>query len=221
MDANYNLTTLISRVKTRLHDEEYSDDTITQFLNDAYLEILGDSEYQFLERRYVATTQCSDILLLPPDFQVLKLMTATTDTGRRPLRYKPSQVFFDNERASNLNYYDYTIFGNNLFYGLPDISDEVDAEGDEKFYTIDLYYLAKPKMLVQPTDTPVIPYEFSEALVLSALARAERLRDNFDYAAIYENKCENLVTSMKARYCPRQLQGENRAKLPVMETLRH
>jgi hypothetical protein len=76
-------------------------------------------------------------------------------------------------------------------------------------------------MLAQPTDKPVIPYEYGEALLLGALARAEQLRDNFDYAQIYENKKEELITNMKERYCPRQQEGENRAKLPVFQKTRY
>ena len=101
------------------------------------------------------------------------------------------------------------------------MSDETDDDGDEKFYRIMLYYLAKPLPLVNSEDVPIIPYEFGEILVMGALARAERLRDNFDYAAIYENKYDELVTNMKLRYCPRQISNENRAKLPVVERLRH
>ena len=62
MDANYNLGGLISRVKVRLDDEEYPDDTITQFLNDALFDALGEAHYQFLEKIYTATTQTPSIL---------------------------------------------------------------------------------------------------------------------------------------------------------------
>ena len=76
-------------------------------------------------------------------------------------------------------------------------------------------------MLVNDTDKPLIPYEFGEILVLGALARCERRRDNFDYAGVYEAKMDELVTNMKLRYCPRQLANENRAKLPVIVKTRH
>ena len=104
---------------------------------------------------------------------------------------------------------------------MPNIEDVKDDDGEEMFYTLDLYYLAKPKKLVNGNDRPVIPYEYGEALVLLAQARAEQLRDNFDYAQIYENKADDLITSMKERYCPRQQEGGNRAKLPVFQILRH
>jgi hypothetical protein len=160
-------------------------------------------------------------MFLPPDYQTLIHLTATKDHNKHALRYIPSRQFFDTGKNASVKNYTYTIFGNQLYYSLPDIEGELDEEGDEKFYTLDLYYLARPKMLVQPTDKPVIPYEYGEALLLGALARAEQLRDNFDYAQIYENKKEELITNMKERYCPRQQEGENRAKLPVFQKTRY
>jgi hypothetical protein len=221
MDANYNLSGLTDRIKARLKDAQYSDTDIQQFINDAYFDILGDTAYQFLEKAYRASTQDGGPMFLPPDYQTLIHLTATKDHNKHALRYIPSRQFFDTGKNASVKNYTYTIFGNQLYYSLPDIEGELDEEGDEKFYTLDLYYLAKPKMLVQPTDEPVIPYEYGEALLLGALARAEQLRDNFDYAQIYENKKEELITNMKERYCPRQQEGENRAKLPVFQKTRY
>ena len=221
MDANYNLSGITDRIKARLKDAQYSDTDIQQFINDAYFDILGDTAYQFLEKAYRASTQDGGPMFLPPDYQTLIHLTATKDHNKHALRYIPSRQFFDTGKNASVKNYTYTIFGNQLYYSLPDIEGELDEEGDEKFYTLDLYYLARPKMLVQPTDKPVIPYEYGEALLLGALARAEQLRDNFDYAQIYENKKEELITNMKERYCPRQQEGENRAKLPVFQKTRY
>lgn len=221
MDANYNLSGLTDRIKARLKDAQYSDTDIQQFINDAYFDILGDTAYQFLEKAYRASTQDGGPMFLPPDYQTLIHLTATKDHNKHALRYIPSRQFFNTGKNASVKNYTYTIFGNQLYYSLPDIEGELDEEGDEKFYTLDLYYLARPKMLVQPTDKPVIPYEYGEALLLGALARAEQLRDNFDYAQIYENKKEELITNMKERYCPRQQEGENRAKLPVFQKTRY
>ena len=221
MDANYNLSGLINRIKVRLDDEEYPDDTITQFLNDALFDALGEAHYQFLEKIYVSATQEPGVMLLPPDFQAAINLTAKMDNNLWPFRYMPYNDFMDRQRGSGTKNYRFTIFGKNLFYDVPSVSDDEYEDGDEHFYEMTLYYLAKPLPLVNGTDVPVIPYEFGEILVMGALARAERLRDNFDYAAIYENKYDELVTNMKLRYCPRQLEGENKAKLPVAQRLRH
>ena len=217
MDANYNLSGLISRVKTRLNDAEYSDDTIKEFINDAYLDILGDAEYQFLERIVRQYADNSSFMMLPPNFQTVICLTAKINGNVTPLHYIPKGEYFSTDRESGVNNYAYTSFANQILFSLPDISEN----NTDDYYEMTLYYLARPCLLVNDTDVPVIPPEFSEVIVLGALARAERRRDNFDYAAVYENKCDDLITNMKLRYCPRQLQGENRAKLPVVQRLRH
>lgn len=221
MDANYNLSGLINRIKVRLDDDEYPDTTIVQFLNDALFDALGEAHYQFLEKIYVATTQQSGVLPLPGDYQTLITMTAKIGNNVWPFRYMDYKEFLNMDRENGAKNYRFTVFGGKLLYNVPDVSAEIDEDGDDKFYELSLYYLAKPLPLSQPTDVPVIPYEFGEVLVMGALARAERLRDNFDYAAIYENKYDELVTNMKLRYCPRQASYENRATLPVAERLRH
>ena len=221
MDANYNLSGLINRIKARLKDADYSDSDITQFINDAYFDILGEEHYQFLEKHYISYTQTGGIVLLPKDFQTTIHLTASDDHGMRRLEYIDSRRFFNAPKGSALKHYKYTVFANKLYYDVPSIDDGETQNDDEHFYTLDLHYLAKPLPLSDATDVPVIPYEFGEALLLGALSRAEQLRDNFDFAQIYDNKREDLLTNMKLRYCPRQLEGENRAKLPVFQRLRH
>ena len=216
MDSNYNLGGLIARIKTKLDDQEFPDETITQFLNDAYFDVLGDEEYQFLEKIFKAATQGSDILPLPSNFQSLFTLVAKGEQGLMPLEYMPKEDFFALAKDDSRKNYKYTIFGNQLFYGLPNIENDKTPTGDDKFYELSLYYLAKPRAMVSETDKPLIPAEFSEILVLGALARCEQRRDNFDYAGIYEAKMDELVTNMKLRYCPRQLTNANRAKLPVI-----
>lgn len=221
MDANYNLSGLINRIKVRLDDEEYPDTTITQFLNDALFDALGEAHYQFLEKIYKATTQAPGVLPLPRNYQTLVTMTAKMDNNVWPFEYMDYKAFLNREKGDGVKNYRFTIYGDQLFYDVPDVTHDEYEDGEERFYEITLYYLAKPLPLENSTDVPIIPYEFGELLVMGALARAERLRDNFDYAAIYENKYDELVTNMKLRYCPRQASYENRAKLPVAERLRH
>ena len=220
MDSNYNLGGLTSRIKARLKDADYSDADIVQFINDTYFDILGEAHYQFLEKHYRASTQESGVLLLPRDFQTIIHLTATKDHNRWPVRYLDDRDFFDHTKDAGVKNFTYTVFGNELFYSVPNVSDD-EVGDEEQFFTLDLFYLAKPLALASSTDKPVIPAEFGEALVLGALSRAEQLRDNFDYAQIYENKKEDIVLNMKQRYCPRQLEGENRAHLPVFQRLRH
>ena len=218
MDSNYNLAGLRTRIKDKLDDQEYPDDVINRFINDAYLDVLGDGEYQFLEKMYQGATQDGGVLPLPSNYQSLFTLTATDNHGTKALEYMPKEDYFTKGKGGKP--YRYTIFADQLFYDLPSIENE-EENGEEQFYDLRLYYLAKPKMLVNDADKPLIPYEFGEILVLGALARCERRRDNFDYAGVYEAKLDELVTNMKLRYCPRQLANENRAKLPVIVKTRH
>lgn len=220
MDANYNLQGLVGRIKARLKDAEFSDEDIVQFINDAYFEILGETRYQFLEKYYQQQTQTSGTVLLPRDFQSTILLTAFDGKNTTELKYKPSQDFLSEIGEPN-NDYCYSVYGNRLFFGLPDISNDLDENGDERFYTLNLYYQGKPSTLTDVTDKPVIPAEYGEALILRALARCEQNRDNFDYAAIYENKADEILVNMNERYCPRQQQDANRARLPLTLRARH
>jgi hypothetical protein len=216
MDSNYNLGGLIARIKDKLDDQEFPAETITQFINDAYFDIMGEEHYQFLERKYKAAAQKSGVLVLPRDFQSVVAFTAKDGKNLWPFRYMPYNDYLSIEKDSGIKNYRYTLFGNELFYTVPNIEDDDYEDGEERFYDLNMYYLARPLPLARETDVPLIPYEFGEILVLGALARCERRRDNFDYAAIYENKLDELVTNMKLRYCPRQQSGSNRARLPFM-----
>ena len=218
MDSNYNLAGLTARIKDKLDDQEYPEDVIARFINDAYFDVVGDEEYQFLEKMYQGATQEGGVLPLPSNYQSLFTLTAKSDHGTKALEYMSKEEYFTHGKGDKP--YKYTIFADQLFYDVPSIEGE-DENGEEKFYDLRLYYLAKPKMLVNPTDKPLIPYEFGDILVLGALARCERRRDHFDYAGVYESKMDELVTNMKLRYCPRQLANENRAKLPVIVKTRH
>ena len=53
---DYTLETLTNILRTRLQDEDFDGDTLTQFLNDSLNEILGEDKYSFMQRidKYIA-----------------------------------------------------------------------------------------------------------------------------------------------------------------------
>lgn len=214
--ANYNLGGLINRLQTRLDDAEYPADTLTQYLNDTLFEVLGEAHYQFLERIFKQYADGSGMFMLPCDYQTVLNFTYKLNGNVAPFKYMPAKDFMSMDKHDGVKNYYYTVYAGQIFFSLPPIGDN-----NDDYYELTLYYLAKPQALSQNTDVPIIPQEFGEILVLGAQMRAERGRDNFDYAGIYKNEYDELVTNMKLRYCPRQLEGENRAKLPVVQRLRH
>ena len=68
MGANYNLVSLVDRVRARLKDADFSTKNITQFINDAYFEVLSETHYNFTERKYEVTAVKGGELTLLCDF---------------------------------------------------------------------------------------------------------------------------------------------------------
>ena len=214
MDADYNLENLVATVKDELQDESYDDNRIVRYLNQTYLETFGEVPYSFFEKTYSYETIDSGELEAPNDFQTMIRLVVERDKMKMPLHYvAPSKYFAEYE---GMKVYQYTVIGNSVHYKLPK---EFDCDHDDtvpdNYYTLKMYYVAKPVKLVNDTDVPLIPSEYSEILVLGALARAERRRGNYDFAQIYDNQKNELITNMAMRYGPRQLNGENRAEPPV------
>lgn len=214
MDANYNLSTLVEDVKDELQDESYSDSRIIRYLNEAYFETFGEVPYSFFEKVYSYETIDSGELETPKDFQSMIRLVAEKGKMKMPLKYvEPSRYFAEYE---GMRIYTYTIIGNVAHYYLPKVEcNEVNDSDPDDYYTLKMYYVAKPVKLVNPNDKPLIPSEYGEILILGALARAERRRGNYDFAQIYDNQKSELITNMAMRYGPRQLNGENRARIPV------
>lgn len=214
MDANYNLGTLVSDIKDELQDESYDENRIIRYINQAYFETFGEVPYSFFEKTYKYETIDHGILQVPNDFQSVIRLVVEKERMKMPLRYLDPRKYYAAIEGQKV--YRYTLIGNEIHFYLPD---DYQCNGDnttpDNFYTVKLYYEAKPVALANPTDVPLIPSEYGEILVLGALERAERRRGNYDFAQIYENRKNELITNMSLRYGPRQLEGENRAFPPV------
>lgn len=214
MDANYNLGTLVSDIKDELQDESYNESRIIRYINQAYFEVFGEVPYNFFEKVYKYETIDSGELQVPRDFQSVIRLVVEKDKMKMPLTYVAPREYF--AEYDGMKVYQYTLIGNQIHFHLPDEfnCDDDDLVPDE-FYTVKLYYEAKPVALAESTDVPLIPSEYGEILVLGALARAERRRGNYDFAQIYENRENELITNMAMRYGPRQLEMGNRSYSPV------
>ena len=202
---DYTLENLISILRKRLQDEEFDKGILTTFLNESLNEILGEDKYPFMQRIDGYTGFEEGEISLPPFYAGTFFIYANKDgQPRHEVKYiAPERFFNDTEKRHMV----YTIFANTMFYRLLD-----ESEGGG--YNITHLYLTNPLPLVKDTDHTPIPPQYMEALVLGAMARAEQLRDNFDYAQIYKNEQDQILTNMKLRYGPGNLTAENTATLP-------
>lgn len=214
MDADYNLGTLVSEVQDELQDESYTPSRIIRYINQTYLEVFGEVPYNFFEKTYKYETIDSGEMQVPDDFQSVIRIVVERDKMKMPLKYLAPSKYFAAIEGEKV--YRYTQIGNEIHFYLPkDYNCDGDDETPDKFYTIKLYYEAKPVKLVNDSDVPLLPAEYGEILILGAMVRAERRRGNYDFAQIYDNHKNELITNMAMRYGPRQLDGENRALPPV------
>ena len=201
----YTLETLKNLLRKRLQDEDFDGDTLTHFLNQSQSEILGEDKYPFMQRIDQYTADEKGEISLPPFYAgTFYIYAKKCGQPREELNYMAPEEFFDHTSKHSMVY---TVFANTLFY-------QIYKDKDCSDFNITHLYLVNPLPLVNETDVSPIPEQYVEALLLGALYRAEQLRDNFDFAQIYQNKQEELLTNMKLRYGPGNLTAQNVAKLP-------
>ena len=206
---DYTLEALKNILRKRLQDEEFDGDTLKLFLNQSLNEILGEDKYPFMQRidQYIAEPDGE--INLPLGYGGTFYLYAQKDNQEREeLKFISPEEFFDKTKSHSMVY---TTFADTLFYRLRN-------SGDNNFpyedYEITHLYLENPLPLEDDSDITPIPPQYIEALILGALYRAEQLRDNFDYAQIYQNQQDQILTNMKLRYGPGNLTAQNTAKLP-------
>lgn len=202
---DYTLENLINILRRRLQDEEFDAETLKIFLNDSLNDILGEDKYPFMQRidQYIAD-YAGEISLPFAYAGTFYIYAKRCKEPRQELRYISPEDFFQNTKQ---HAFVYTTFANTLFYRL-----NKGCNYDD--YEITHLYLENPRPLVKDDDRPQIPPQYMEALILGALARAEEVRDNFDYAQLFRNQQDQLLTNMKLRFGPGNLTAQNRARLP-------
>lgn len=210
---DYTLENLINILRKRLQDEEYDGELLTHFLNDALNEILGEDKYPFMERMDDYTATPEGEISLPIGYsQTFFIFASKKGQPRTELHYIAPEEFFDKTHNHEMVW---TKFANTIFYKLRLNKDsKSDCPYCYEGWNILHLYLANPIPLKKDTDRTPIPPQYIEALVLGALARAEEVRDNFDYSQLYRNQQDQILTNMRLRYGPGNLTAKNRAKLP-------
>ena len=199
------LESLIGTLHKRLQDEEFDSALLTTFLNNSLNEILGEDKYPFMQRIDRYDGESRGEINLPIGYgQTFYLYAQKPGEPRQELKFVSPEEYFENTRSHS---YCWTKFANTIFYA---VHKDPDANG----FIITHLYLENPRPLAKPTDRPPLPPEYTEALILGALSRAEETRDNFDFAQLYRNQQDQLLTNMKLRYGPGNLTAQNTAKLP-------
>lgn len=202
---DYTLEQLVGILRRRLQDEEFDEETLKAFINDSLNEILGEDKYPFMQRIDHYTADEKGEIFLPPAYAgTFFIYAKKPHQPRVELRFiAPDDFFKKTPAVQNV----YTTFANTLFY-------RIYKDTDDEGFDITHLYLENPRPMIKDTDRSPIPPQYIETLVLGALARAEEVRDNYDYAQLYRNQQDQLLTNMKLRYGPGNLTAQNQARLP-------
>lgn len=207
----YNTGDIVTKVQRRIRDTGYSSTEIKDYINDAQDDALNEYRLPFMQttQNYTLTAGVSDITNgtgLPSNY-VQALDIVMTSSGReQTLPYvdvREIDNFYPDADDTTINpantptrwyFYADTI----RVFPVPD-----------EAYTLTLRYYKKPTILVGDDDVPEIPSEFAELLVMGAAYRVLQVKDNYDQAAILENKYDEILQKLVVKYSQAQVGRPN------------
>jgi hypothetical protein len=198
----YNLASLRQIVKDRLVDQNFSNLLINQFINDEQREILNYYDLPFNRASFVHTLNIGESqLFLPPNHQKTKTLRVTGPEGyemdltRYYLPYgKFREVFREPTVYGDSQPLWWTIYNDAIIF----------SWNTNMEMTLQQDYLKAAVTLDDDADTPEIPEEFQEVLVLGALVRCYETNDDNDIAQYQQGKKNLLLQALLKRYSPQQ-----------------
>lgn len=198
----YQLSTIVTKVQNRVKDSSYSTTEITDYINDTQNDVFNEYRLRFMQttQNYTLASGVADITNgsgLPTNFVQAYDIFITSSGLESKLQYKTfqeiDQLYPDpTDTTSNpagIPIYWY-VYGDTIrVYPAPNSA-----------YTVTMRYLKKPTILDADADVPELPSEFEEVLVMGAAYRVMQTKDNYDRAAIMENKYMELLDKLTVRY---------------------
>lgn len=199
---DYNLASLRNRVLVdKLDDDEFEPKIIDNFINDTQRDIFNQYELPFQEKIFQGTIPAgSTIFKLPTDVAQLQSqnMLGVRNWQNQQMDWRSFiRAYPDTANEEPAEPGAWTLYGGNVLLSAP----------TDKDYKMTIYYIKRPAKLLEDTDVPEIPEEFSELLVLGAFKRVLERNEDYDLSqsidAQYQAKLEQLV----ARYGFREADG--------------
>lgn len=181
----YTAQSLYIRVQNKLDDPSFDTGILLDFLNDTEREVFNRYRINIQEQQIntITTTTGSRTLTGLPgaagsgtvgQYISLSILVPINYARVIPyMEYEDVDVMYPNYQLLGQG----TPIGWTIFDGTPYVINNAD-----KIYTLSAKYTLFPTEIVNPTDTPNIPEEFSEITVLGMYARALEFNDEYDEA---------------------------------------
>jgi hypothetical protein len=204
---SYVTSDIVTRVQQRVRDTGFSSSEIKSYLNDTQNDVFNEYRLPFMEtsQGYTLTSDVSDItngVNLPTNYvQAIDLVLTTTGLEKvLPfLDIRPIDNFYPDADDTTIHpsnvpqswyFYAETI----RVYPKPNAA-----------YTVTLRYYKKPTLLSADADVPDLPSEFEELLVVGAAYRVLQVKDNYDQAAILQNKYDEILQKLVVKFSQPQV----------------
>lgn len=202
----YTLSDLVTRVQSRIKDTGFSSTQIKQFIDDTQNDVFNEYRLPFMQatQNYTLTSGVADLTDgdgLPANFvQAIDLVLTTSGLESRIPFVDVSEMDWNVPDATDTTTHPSNIpnraykYGETIYlYPVPNGA-----------YTATLRYYKSPTELSEDADVPEIPQEFKELLVVGAAYRVFQVKDNYDKAAILENKYMELLQKLAVKYSQTQ-----------------
>jgi hypothetical protein len=201
----YTTGSTVTRVQQRIRDTGYSSSEIKSYLNDTQNDVYNEYHLRFMEdvETYTLVVGNSDVTNgsgLPTNYVQALDMQINIGYGSK-LTYIDAKDIVDTTTAGiPTSWY---IFENTIrVHPVPSSA-----------YTVTLRYYKKPTELENDTDVPEVPSEFQELLVVGAAYRVMQVKDNYDQAAILQNKYDELLQKLVVKYSQSQVGTPTRMRI--------
>jgi len=200
--VSFILGDIVTRVQQRIRDTGYSSTEIKGYVNDAQNDAFNEYRLPFTQdiQTYSLVAGQSDITNgagLPTNYVQAVDLTLTSGGTQMVLPYvdvTSIDSFYPNPEDSVLHppgipiywyWYEQTI----KVFPTP-------VAG----LTVSLRYYKRPTTLDSDADVPDLPSEFEELLIMGAAYRVLQVKDNYDQAAILQNKYDEILQKLVVKY---------------------
>lgn len=203
----YQKSDIVTKVQQRVRDTSYSTSEITNYLNDTLNDIFNEYRLPFMETThdYTLSVGSSDITNgsgLPTDYVQALDFTITTSGYESVIPFVDVRTidgFYPDPDDTTRNPANVPQF---IYYYAETLRT---SPKPNLAYTGTLRYYKKPTMLSADADVPDIPSEFEELLVVGAAYRVMQVKDNYDQAAILQNKYDEILQKLVVKYSQPQV----------------
>ena len=206
---------IVTKVQLRIRDTGYSSTEIKNYINDAQNDVFNEYRLPFMQatQPYTLASGTSDITngsALPTNYVQALDLTLTSTGHEKVIPYvdvsEIDQLYPDpddttvNPTGVPAKWYFYadTI----KVYPVP-----------ASAYTVSLRYYKNPTLVSSDADVPSLPSEFEELLVVGAAYRVLQVKDNYDQAAILQNKYDEILQKLVVKYSQMQTGAPTRMRI--------